>query len=69
MCVERKNIYNMIGILVDDNMKVKFTLGIGFHGAIHTQVVELPDEMDDDELQAEWEAWTHNYIDGGFTKL
>lgn len=49
-------------------MKVTFTLGIGFVGARHEEVIEFDDDTTDEELDEFWTDWSHNYIDGGWSK-
>jgi hypothetical protein len=52
---------------------VKFTLGIGYANATHEdeQELEFDDNMTQEEIEAEieedWQEWTNNYIDGGWT--
>lgn len=55
--------------------KIRVTLGIGYPGAQHEDVVEIDnDDWDDCETQEEkdsladeyWQEWADNYIDGGW---
>ena len=57
-------------------MKVRMTLGIGYHNANHEDVVDVDDDEwaecetdhDRDELLGlYWRDWSNNYIDGGWT--
>lgn len=50
-------------------MKVKFTLGIGFSGARQEEEVELGDNLTEDEIYAELDEWTYQYIDAGYEIL
>lgn len=54
--------------------KYKLTLGIGYHGATHEDVIEISDdeftgcetEQDRQEvLNSYWMDWSGNFIDGG----
>ena len=53
-------------------IKVKFTLGIGFAGARHEEkvTIEFEDDTTKEEIEniieEEWKEWTYNYIDGGW---
>ena len=53
-------------------VKVKFTLGIGFAGATHEEKIEFEfeDAANQDEIEKEleeaWQDWAWNYIDGGW---
>lgn len=50
-------------------MKIEYTLSIGFSNAKHKETVELPDEYTDDEIEADYDGWCQNYLDGGWVKL
>lgn len=50
-------------------MKVKFTLGIGYSGAVQEEVVELEDGLTEDEIYEELNEWQYQYIDAGFEIL
>lgn len=54
--------------------KYKVTLSIGFHGAKHEDIIDIPDddleackseEEKDQLLDGYWNDWAANYIDGG----
>jgi len=53
--------------------QVRLTLGIGFSGANHEDIIEIPDEelegLNEGEtnevLDDYWKDWSGNYIDGG----
>ena len=56
-------------------MKIKVTLGIGFAGAEHVDVIDVNDveyneceteEQRHDLLCDYWNDWSGNYIDGGW---
>lgn len=50
-------------------MRVEFKLSIGFPTAIRSEVMEYPDDVEDEELEADWLAWIHEHIDGGPKRL
>lgn len=50
-------------------MLVKFTLSIGFHGAKNEDENEYPDDTTDEQLDADWQDWCANYINGGWVKV
>ncbi len=53
--------------------QLKVTLGIGFIGATHEDIIDIPDEYLDELTKDEvnevindyWKDWSNNYIDGG----
>lgn len=50
-------------------MKVKFTLGIGYSGAVQEEVVEIEDGLTEDEIYEELNEWQYQFIDAGFEIL
>lgn len=50
-------------------MKVIYTLGIGFANAKQSEEFDLPDNLTDEELDADWQDWCSNYLDGGWKKV
>jgi hypothetical protein len=56
-------------------MKVKLFLSIGYSGANHEDVIDIPDEdvkgMTDEELEKylsnTWQEWANNFIDGTYS--
>jgi hypothetical protein len=46
--------------------KIQFSLSIGFSGAEHRTVIEFPDDATDEQIEAEYEIWCQNYMDGGW---
>ena len=50
-------------------MKVKFTLGIGYSGAVQEEVVELEDGLSEDEIYEELNEWQYQFIDAGYEIL
>lgn len=50
-------------------MKIKVSLGIGFHNANQEDVIEVDDDLTDDEIEAEVQAWADNFIDIGWERV
>jgi hypothetical protein len=50
-------------------MKVSVFLSIGYPAAVHREVLELPDDATDEEIQAEAEDWKNNYIEWSYERL
>lgn len=50
-------------------MKVKFTLGIGYSGAVQEEVVELEGGLTEDEIYDELNEWQYQFIDAGYEIL
>lgn len=44
-------------------MKVEFYLGTGLVGGERTEVIELPDDYTEDDIEAEYQEWVHNFLD------
>ena len=44
-------------------MKVNVRLRIGYPGAEHEDVLEMPDDFTEAQIQAEVEEWSWNYIE------
>ena len=49
-------------------MKVEFRINVGM-GIVDTEIIEYDDDITDKELSDEWNTWSMNYIDGGWSKL
>lgn len=47
--------------------KYRYTLSIGFPGAEHEETVELPDDVTEEEVNADYQRWVWEHIDGGPT--
>lgn len=50
-------------------MKIKASCGFGFAGAHREEVLELPDDYDDQEIDDEVWAWASNYLDYGWEAI
>lgn len=50
-------------------MKVEFYLGIGYPGADHREVVNIPDDYTDKDITQCLEDWAGNYLDMGYIVL
>lgn len=50
-------------------MKVKYHLTIGFPGADHTEVHEVPDDWTEEQIDADMKEWAFNYIEYSFHKI
>lgn len=50
-------------------MKYKYVMSIGFPTAEHKEVVDLPDDFTEDQVQEDYKEWCNNFLDGGFWKL
>lgn len=44
--------------------KYRFCFGIGYVGADHEEIVELPEDMTEDEVEEEFKEWVWNHING-----
>ena len=49
--------------------KYEFTLSIGFAKDTRRKVVEYDEEPSPDELDQDWEDWSRNHIEGGYSQL
>ena len=49
-------------------MKVRVSLSIGLVGK-HVDVIDVPDDADEEEIAEYAEAWAQNYIDIGWEKV
>lgn len=49
--------------------RIEYTLGIGYAGATHREVVEFDDDVSDAEINEDYEAWKESYIDGWWMEL
>lgn len=50
-------------------MKVEFYLSIGLAGADRTDIVELPDNYSDEDIEDEYQEWKGGYMDSYWNKL
>lgn len=50
-------------------MKVKFSLGIGFAGAVHKETMDYEDDTTDELIEQDFGVWCQNYIDGAWWKV
>lgn len=48
--------------------KYVFHLGIGIANAYQREVLEFDDDITEEQLEKEWQEWSANYIDGGFSE-
>lgn len=46
--------------------KIKFLLSIGYSGADHSDVMEYADDASDETINADYDQWCQNYMDGGW---
>lgn len=44
-------------------MKVEFILGTGFAGATHKELVELPNDYTEDDIEEMYQEWANNFLD------
>ena len=49
-------------------MKVTFYYGIGFANANRKETFEYPESVTDEELEADFDDWSCNFIDSGYYK-
>lgn len=49
-------------------MKVEFSVNMGWNNK-QTEIVEYDDDITDEELSVEWNTWSMNYIDGGWSRI
>ena len=49
-------------------MKVEFSVNTCWNNT-QTEIVEYDGDMADEELSAEWHAWSTNYIDGYWKRI
>lgn len=50
-------------------MKVEFHLSIGLAGASRSEIVEVPDDFLEEDIEEEYQDWKNNYIEGYWTIL
>ena len=50
-------------------MKVKFFLSIGLAGANRSDVVTLPDDYSEDDIEEEYQTWKNDDVEGYWDKL
>lgn len=44
-------------------MKVEFYLGTGLVGGERTEVIEIPDDYTEYDVEAEYQEWVNNFLD------
>ncbi len=44
--------------------KFEFVLETGFAGAVHRDIIELPMELTEEEIEEEYKDWKNDKIDG-----
>lgn len=44
-------------------MLVKFNLGTGFAGANHKEILDLPDDYSEDDIEDVYQDWANNFLD------
>lgn len=44
-------------------MRVKFYLSIGLAGATRTDIVEVPDNFSEEDIEEEYQIWKNDYIE------
>ena len=43
-------------------MRVEFNLDTGFAGANHKEVLDLPDDYSEDDIEDVYQDWTNNFL-------
>ena len=49
--------------------KYQFYLGIGFAGVGHTEIVEVPDDITEEDLKNYFQDWVSNYLDACYFEV
>ena len=49
--------------------RFKFYLGIGYANAAHEEIVEVPDDYTDEDIDEMFNGWMWNYIDVGYEEI
>ncbi len=49
--------------------KYKFVLNTGLSGSKETEIVELPSEYMEDEVESEFQEWVWNQLDAYYEKI
>jgi hypothetical protein len=49
-------------------VKVTFSYGIGIADARREEVVELPDDFTDEDIEEEFKFWCSNFVDAAWWK-
>ena len=44
-------------------MKVEFTLGTGFANGTHKEIVDLPDNYTEDDIEDSYQEWANDFLD------
>lgn len=50
-------------------MKVEFTLGTGFANAVHKEIVDLPDDYSEEDIEDIYQEWANNFLDKSWSIL
>ena len=50
-------------------MKFRFSLSIGIAGAIQEEIVDIPDDWAEEDIEEEYQLWSINYLDGGWKEM
>ena len=49
--------------------RFKFYLSIGYANAAHEEIVEIPDDYTDADIDEMFNGWIWNYIDAGYEEI
>ena len=49
--------------------RFKFYLSIGYANAAHEEIVEIPDDYTDADIDEMFDVWVQNYIDAGYEEI
>lgn len=47
----------------DFQMKVEFILGTGFAGETHKELIDLPNDYTEDDIEEMYQEWANNFLD------
>lgn len=50
-------------------MKVEFILGTGFAGATHKELVKLPDDFTESDIEDTYQEWANSFLDKSWSIL
>lgn len=50
-------------------MEIKVKLGIGFPSSVHDDVLSIDDDLTEEQICEEVEAWANNYIEISWQKV
>lgn len=54
---------------VNRNEKIEFYADLGYVGADCKEIVEVPDDDTEEDIEEMFECWLSNHLDCGFTKI